>query len=384
MNRTTRERLTPVLRWVHRWLGLTVGLLFTAVALSGSLLLFQPQFFEWTYGEHIPDDLAHTPGSVAAWLETGRAAVPELGNPIAIWRPHLAHNLSDAGMLIFAGREPGGLGNMGFVGVLVAPATGALLHVFDVDRSPAYAPLFLHRDLWAGASGRIVSGVMAIGVLLALLIGLYLWWPSPKQVLRKLSPRPWRVTLTKARRLHDFAGVWLAAALLVLTVSGLYLVQPGWVAPALGLLPGEHGETHASNAACGAPMGLDEAVAAAGKLVPGASWTALYPHDGQWEIFFNTPGRLGAEHGATSVLADLNCGTVVLHDSAASRGAQGAAELWLTGLHDGSVFGWVGELVVALIGLAPLLLAWTGVRIWLRGRREAMGRRPREAQTQAP
>jgi uncharacterized iron-regulated membrane protein len=361
--------LWATLRWVHRWLGLTLGLVFTAVALSGSLLLFQPQFFEWVHGEMIPDNLAQKPGSVDAWVANGRTAVPELGDPIAIWRPHVSHNISDAAMLIYAGLEPGGLGNMGFAGVLIAPATGAVLGVFNVDRSPAYAPLFFHRDLWAGEIGRVLSGVMAIGTLFLLSMGLYLWWPPRKRLLHKLSPRPLRATFSSAVRLHNWTGIWMLVALLVLTASGLYLVRPGWVEPALTILPERHEEQANSEGACGAPMGFDAALARAQDIVPNGIWTALYPHDEafrSWEIAMRIGGDTDAEHGDVRVLADLQCGTVILHETAGSRSPRDTAKVWLTGIHDGTPFGMSGEIVVTLLGLVPLVLAWTGIRMWLR------------------
>jgi uncharacterized iron-regulated membrane protein len=372
-----RNGLWATLRWVHRWLGLTLGLVFTAVALSGSLLLFQPQFFEWAHGEMIPDSLAQKPGSVDAWVANGRAAVPELGDPIAIWRPHVSHNVSDAGMLIFAGLEPGGLGNMGFAGVLIAPATGEVLGTFEVDRSPAYAPLFFHRNLWVGETGKIICGVMAVGSLISLSIGLYLWWPPRNRIMHKLSPRPWRTTLTNAVRLHDLTGIWMLAALLMLVTSGLYLVQPGWVEPALSILPDAPEEARAAST-CGAPIDFDAALTAARDLVPNGEWTAIYPHDeeqGTWEIAMRTGSDTDAEHGDVRVLADLRCGTVQSHETAATRPPRHTAEVWLVGLHDGSIFGLSGEIVVALLGLTPLVLAWTGIRMWLRGRqRRARGR----------
>lgn len=47
-------------------------------------------------------------------------------------------------------------------------------------------------------------------------------------------------------RLHDWLGVWTLLALLVLIASGLYLAQPGWMEPALTLLPGAQ-EAHAAD-----------------------------------------------------------------------------------------------------------------------------------------
>jgi uncharacterized iron-regulated membrane protein len=363
-------RLRPALRWLHRWLGLTLGLVYAVIALSGTLLLFQPLYFDWAHGMLIPDDMDPEPGSVDAWVANSRKAVPELGEPIAIWRPHVSHNVSDAGMLIFAGREPGGLGNMGFAGVLVAPASGAVLGTIDVDRSPAYAPLFLHRDLWAGGTGRLVNGVVAIGSLVTLCLGLYLWWPGTRRVGRKLSPLPWRLTLGSARRLHDWTGAVTLVALITLSASGLYLVQPGWVAPLLAAFPQET-EQPPDRTACRGEIGFDAALAAARALVPGSAWTAIYPEDpgsGVWNIALAAGDDADAEHGGFWVTADLACGTVELHQTPATRSARDTAKVVLAGLHDGSLFGRPGEIVVAGLGLVPVLLAVTGVILWSRKR----------------
>ena len=372
-------RLRSALYWLHRWLGLSLGLIFAVVALSGSLLLFQPQYFKWAHGHMIPGGLVQEPGSIDAWVENGRATVPGLGEPIAIWRPHVSHNVSEAGMLIFAGLDPGGLGNMGFVGMLVAPATGSVLGTFDVDRSPAYAPLFLHRDLWTGEAGRIVNGVMAIGSLLFLLIGLYLWWPRPGRILRKLSPRPWRTTLTNVALLHEWTGVWTLLALLVSVASGLYLAQPTWVEPTLALLPDRHEEKSHDQSACQEAIGFDAALARASALVPtGSRWTALYPHDEdpqKWEITFKTGRDTDAEHGDTHVIADLRCGTVTVHETSETRSSREAAEVWLEGLHSGTIFGRPGEIIVALLGLIPLVMYVTGLINWWRKRKTRMSTR---------
>lgn len=145
-----------VLLWLHRWIGLTLGMIFAVVALSGSLLLFQAQYFTWAHGEMIPENLSPEPRFIDRWVENARAALPDAQklSPIVIWPPHIDHNVSDAGSVVFGGREPGGLGNMGLVSVLVAPNTGEVLGVVDIDRTPVYAPIFLHRDLWAGEGSR--------------------------------------------------------------------------------------------------------------------------------------------------------------------------------------------------------------------------------------
>jgi uncharacterized iron-regulated membrane protein len=364
--------LRTALVWLHRWVGLTLGVLFTLTCVSGTALYFQPQFWEWAHGALTPPNLAQAPASLDRWITNGQAAVPELGRPIALWPPYTEHNLSDAGMLIFQGREPGGFGNTGFVAVLVAPATGDVLGVVDVDRSPAYAPLFFHRDFWSGRIGSFVVGVMALGSMFLLVVGVYLWWPAANRIGRKLAGRPWRLSFTRARPMHDWVGVWTLPILILLSFTGLYIAQPSWVEPALAVMT--EAETPSASAAaaaeCRAPMSLDEAATRAAALANAAAFRSIYAGDRDtvWEITFAADGS-DALHRETHVLADLACGTLVVEATPETRPSPEAAALWLFGLHDGTAFGDAGPVLVSLAGIAPLILMISGFRLWLRTRR---------------
>jgi uncharacterized iron-regulated membrane protein len=371
------------LLWIHRWVGLTLGLFFAVVGLSGSLLYFQPQFFRWAHGDLIPAGLSQQTGSIDRWVSQSHAAVPDLMGPIAIWLPHVDHNVSDAGMVVYAGRPPGGLGHMGIVGVLVAPATGDVLGVVDIDRSPAYAPIFLHRDLWAGAAGRVVSGIMAVAVLVMLVVGLYLWWPPLPRILRKLSIRPLRRTLTRATPMHEWIGIWTLAILLVLTATGLALVQPTWVDPTLTFVAGPEVDEPVPGA-CTGPIGFQAAVDRAQALAPGGTLREIVPTDAAmkiWQIAFAVPGK-PSPLDDTHVHADLACGTVAVESTASTRTRRHALEIWMSGLHDGTAFGTPGEIVVSIVGIAPVVLAWSGVLMWWRKRRVRV-RKQAEARTPA-
>lgn len=365
------RKIYTALRWVHRWIGLTVGLIFVVVALSGSLLLFQPQFFRLAYGAIIPRDLSQEMRTIDRWVANGRAAVPKLIGPVAIWGPHVEHNVSDVGMMVFAGGTPGGFGKAGLVGVLVVPNTGAVLGVIDIDRSPVYAPVFLHHQLWAGSGGAIVTGIMAIFTALTLFIAIYLWWPGSARLRKKLSPAPMRTPFANAARLHEWLGIWIVAVLIVLAVSGLYLAQPEWLKPVLAVLPDVAASTNATprnTRQCTAAIGFDQAIARAARFAPGEALAAIQTEDFKtWDIVFREPGSSTALR-QTHVKADLNCGAVQLLHSPASHGVRTGVEWWLTSLHDGTAFGMPGRILVALSGIAPLVLFWSGIRMWLRRR----------------
>ena len=367
----TAARLQSVLRITHRWIGLTLGVILALIGVSGTSLLFQPQFFRWAHGEMIPENLPQQVGSIEQWARNARAVVPELHGPIVMWPPHTDHNVSDAGMLIFDGPEPGGIGNLGLKAVLVAPATGEVLGVVDVDRSPAYAPLFLHGSLLAGESGMIVVGIVAIGTLIMLPIGLYLWWPrQARQLTQKLSPLPLKRTFGYAARLHDWLGIWALVLLLVLAGTGLYMTQPSWVEPALNLLPAaRHSEHSAATAPCSGAITLDAAIGKAQGQLPHAQLATVILEDdkGTYELVFRPRGSESTT-GETHVLADLTCGSVVIEESPDTRAPKDVVTSWLSSLHDGTVFGWTGRILITIAGLTPLILAWSGIRVWLRRR----------------
>lgn len=371
-----------VLHKVHRWIGLTLGVLFALAGVTGGLLLFQPQFFRWAHGSLIPPGLSEKPGSIDRWVQNARAAVPYLQGPLDVWPPHVSHNLSDAGMVLFYGRAPGGFGRTGFAAVLVAPESGAVLGVIDVDRSPAYAPLFLHRQLWAGRVGALLIGVMGLASLALAVIGVCMWWPRRGGLLRKLSPRPWRTTFVRAAPLHQWVGIWMVPLLLVLAGSGVYLAMPAWVAPVLSIVAGERAQSEhdrrpagvvadAQGSACAGAIDFDTALARAQALVPGSHFVGLRPYDldtlRRWRIALQTDSE--ALLGETYVIADLECGTVAVKNAPAQRSRRLATELWLISLHDGTAFGTTGQVVVSMAGLVPALLAWSGFRMWLRRRR---------------
>lgn len=360
-----RSRIRRAVVWAHRWFGLTLGLLLVVVAVSGSLLLFQSHFFKWAHGDMLPNGLSRNVGSIDKWVENGRAAVPDLEGPRFIWAPHVAHNVTDAGMMIFPGHDTG------LTAVLVAPGTGKVLGVVSVDQSPAYAPLLFHFNLRAGRFGELLVGVMALGALITLPVGLYLWWPSLVRVPRKLSPRPWTLTFTRARGLHDWVGAWSVIALIPLIATGLAMLHPDWVAPAVSAIAGrsEQASQHRTDN-CTGPITFDTAIERSRKLAPENRFVSMalnheIPGGNAWEISLRPEGST-ALIDETHVMADLECGSARIELTPTDRTARDTLQMWIIGLHNGTAFGSAGQLLIALAGIAPLVLFWSGMRMWLR------------------
>jgi uncharacterized iron-regulated membrane protein len=188
--------------------------------------------------------------------------------------------------------------------------------------------------------------------------------------------------LKQARPLHDWVGVWTLIILCALVVSGLALVRPTWVEPALNAVAGPEPEETPPSASCGSgtpvapvtPLSFDAAIARASTLVPGGKFKSLYPVDfptfRRWELVMGTNGS-DARKDEAHVLVDRQCGDVRLEATPATRSGHETASMWLSDIHDGGAFGPGGPLFVSLIGLTPLVLLWSGILMWLRGRRRS-------------
>jgi uncharacterized iron-regulated membrane protein len=363
------------LQWLHRWIGLSLGLVLTLICLSGASLLFHPQFFRWAHGDLFPAVMSPRIGSIDAWVKSANAAVPALGSPLYIWVPQTSHNISDAGMVLYRD-APSGFGKLGLTAVLVAPSSGEVLGVVNIDRSPAYAPIFLHGRLWAGKTGLVVAAFVSVGSFVLVLIGLYLWWPPRRYLVKKLSARPLKNTFLYAGRLHDWSGAWTLPLLLMVAFTGVYMARADWLEPLLRLLPGEsphHAHVEMSNAPerCTGSAGFDTIVSKAQAMVPGAVLSELRATGkNSWQLALK-PRDSVAGTSETHLIANLDCGTVAVVGSPQARAPRDTTELLLHGLHDGTLFGLPGQIFMTLVGLIPLLLAWTGMSRWLRGRAAA-------------
>jgi uncharacterized iron-regulated membrane protein len=81
----------------------------------------------------------------------------------------------------------------------------------------------LHENFRAGPTGRTVNGCGALAVLLMALSGLVLWWPGIarwKRSLHLVRNVGWRRTVWD---LHSMVGIWSAGFILIFALSGLYL-----------------------------------------------------------------------------------------------------------------------------------------------------------------
>ncbi len=211
-----------LLRRLHRWAGLAVGLVLGVVAASGGLLLFEADYHR---ARHPRLAAAVTPEERAGRgdaLERLFAQVPPAEVRVVRFPDD---GLNGFELWLADGSQ-----------ALADPVTGALIERWTWrDSLPGF--LFeLHAHLLAGRTGHAVNGIVALGGVFFALSGVILWWPGRRSGYRLRRALPRGLGGVEWLRSHAASGVLLSAPLLLFAATGAALVFSAPTARALSAL----------------------------------------------------------------------------------------------------------------------------------------------------
>lgn len=361
---------------IHLYLSLALGLVLVAIALSGAPLvwrdhvdrLLNPARYATTGSDIRLTPAGYAANAVAAAGPDFRAV--DVRYPAAPGWP----------LRVTARAAPADGGGPRSLVVTLDPPTGKVLGVAGVSSTlVGVLHNFHHMLMVPQLSGRQIVGWIGVALLILSLSGLYLWWPRNGAFLRGLrwSRSPWTTT-----NLHHLAGFWISVPLAVVAMTGIYLAFPNAAYSFMSGVatmgqPMRHGGFSAQPARA-TNIDADRALAQALALAPGAAPRIVsFPvaqrgaHDhgqatggGEWRI--QAQAADAAE--PTTILVDDGSGVARL--GPASQSGDRAAGL-IKGLHEARRGGLAWEIAVFLTGVAPLVFLVTGVTMWLRGRKAA-------------
>jgi uncharacterized iron-regulated membrane protein len=320
----------------------------------------------------------------SAYFAAARAALPPGARVQAL---HLPERPGEA---VAVSASVGGSGPGGGRTVWLAPADGRLLKV-----APAVSPLFswshdFHGAFMIRGLGRQLVGWAGVAMLLLSLSGIWLWWPRGPSLLRGFR---WRRTPDTLLNLHHLVGFWLSIPLAALSLTGMFIAFPPLASAVLGASPprppqadapraqsdeaaavgraaggthGPHGrgdhragggeaQLTAEQAAAAAIAAHPEAPRLIAVTVPGAArGPAAAQH--AWRI------ELGGAAHPVAVLVDDRSAAV---SAAPARRRPGGALGLNREIHEGGG-SLIWKLIVSLAGVAPAVLALTGLITWLK------------------
>lgn len=233
----------------------------------------------------------------------------------------------------------------------------------------------LHYSLLLQSGGRMIVGWLGVLMMLSLLSGLYLWWPSPRKFLPALRPKLRGGVVRKTYDLHVTLGVYGGSILFLLCLTGVALAWPETTRAVLGVPPPPIAPAAAENGQTGAAvLGIDEALALARRRFPQAElrWVELPARTGHvLSVRLHQAQEPGRRFPKTQIWIDLRRGDVLaVHDPLAA--ATGDRVLsWMHPIHNAEAFGWWGRVIACVCGAVPLVLLVTG---WMRWRHKKRAR----------
>jgi uncharacterized iron-regulated membrane protein len=356
-----------VLRAAHRWLGLVVGLAFILLGLTGSLLVFHREIDhfllnrDWWRVERAAPSL--TLAELALRLREQRPSAKGVG----VDRPAFSGSAPSGYYEV-----PGASGETRFMIAALDPATGRIRGEYAWGVLPPGRRNFmsvvyrLHYELLAGATGLTLVGVLGLATLLLLAIGLYLWWPRPRRWRQSLRLKPGAPPVRRQFDLHGIFGALGGLGLGIIALSGAYMALPGPFRAAIGavthLTPFPQ-TPHITALTAAPPARVEAAIRPSlehARYDSFALGDAGQPH----RLTFREPGDPRTDYGSTIIFADPADGHVLAHHSPARVSTADLVLRFQFPLHNGQALGQAGRILVAVLGILPIGLFVTGLRLW--------------------
>lgn len=357
----TRSRSRALLRWLHLWLGLSLGTAFALVALSGTVLAFQRELALWAYPQ-LQRDAAITPQQrsqalqriVGQWQSQGMTSLDLPTPQLPVWQGYFPDNERR----------------------YFDPASGELLLTRNTGNDAVLWLRDLHTHLLSGKTGEQVLGVVGLVAVFMLLSGLYLWWPRWSALAASLK---WYRGPPTRRWLswHRGLGLWLLPLTLLAALTGTSMVYDEVARNALRAAFGDGKPPKPPKlAASDQPAdwdavlrAVDSAVASGGALAGAQLRRIGLPKSGSGLVSIRA--RMPAEWhpvGRSQVWIDPYRGAVLGAQDATAQGRGSRSFDAIYPLHGGFVGGRAWQLAIALTGLVPAFLLVTGFLFWRRRR----------------
>jgi uncharacterized iron-regulated membrane protein len=336
---------------IHLYLALAAAAFVILMGITGSIMAFEPEI----------DRLLHrklvyvTPGtnklSFAEVSVIAAKAVP--GEGIEGYAPSTAPNLS-ASVL------------MESHAVYVNPYTGQVLGTRgDQPEFLDYVHQLHLRLAWRrdGDPGKKIMSWAGVAMLLLLVSGLVLWWPTKRiSIRRDARGRPFWFDL------HNAVGIFSLVFLLILSITGIMIGFERTTTPLLYKLTGS--KPSAAPKVPPPPPGaqripVDQALDVARNALPcTTAFLIIMPNPkGAYQVRLRYPEDL-TPGGRSRVIVDQYSGRVLYAESSRTAPAGTRAVTANRAIHTGDILGIPSKIVMSVASLALVLQAASGLLMW--------------------
>ena len=358
------RRARGTVAWLHRWLGLTVGLVLAVQGTTGALLAFRPELQVAMAPAYVLADAARLPlADVVAHAE--RDAAPGQALRFIAWES------SDGAYEVRYGGEGGD------ATWLVDPATGE-----RVARPWGDAAFWtierVHRTFALGDAGHWITFAAAIALLALVALGIVLRLPMRESLGRWLSPRSPAAGLPRWRKLHAVAGTWLLPLFLLTALTGLFWASDAYRNLLLKLAgqPPRPPRPAVMEPPVRPLPALERALTTFAATAPDASRVVFQvPRDAQAGIELRYLAPDAPHDRAFGTVRLTTEGALVAHEPFAAQPAGKRALAYVYPLHSGSWLGVPGRMLMMVSAATMPALFAIGLYLWLGARRRRRGLR---------
>ncbi|WP_226702047.1 PepSY-associated TM helix domain-containing protein [Microbulbifer elongatus] len=359
---------------LHKYAGLTLGLLLSLIGITGSLLVFDHALDETLAPETVTFTPSSRPATYAEVFASAQAAVP--GNPL----PSRLMTQRQPGSPHVV-RFPTPEGAPGPIEVSVSPTDAEVLAVRGWG-TPEYTMTWLYRlhyTLLAGKNGKTVVGFMGLLLMVFCITGAVLWWPKRSKTAKGRWKRAFSISRSGNRfrfyfDVHKVFGIYFLPLLLLTSFSGVTLVFPSQVETVVGALfkTEPRPALPPSRTDKGTPITADEAVAIGQAAFPRGVLKRIYlPRNASdsYGLTFRAEGEVWSNYGASITRVDQYSGELLMTQDVTEIPLGNKILRWQFPLHNGDALGIVGRWLILIAGLVPALLFATGSYLWWKKRR---------------
>ncbi len=198
---------------LHRWLGLTTGLVVLVVSLTGCIYVFEEewrQVFQHNY-LHV-----ETPGVERKSISTLAVVVQKAYPKEKITQLRFLEE-KDAAFVFHTKNK---------LAISINPYTAELLGHRDLKTDFMSVVLELHLNLMMGEVGEEIVRWNVLIFFIMCISGLVLWWPRQRRFLKTALSVKWRTPNWRRRNwdLHSVLGFYALFVLFIISLTGLFWV----------------------------------------------------------------------------------------------------------------------------------------------------------------
>ena len=336
------------LKNLHRWVGLALALPVLVIALTGTLLIWSPEYIRATVPQaqtEIQNDLISLSKAVDVILQSHPADSVRFiefnPNNLSLHKAYLSNKS-------YAWHSQ----------------DGSLVQTWSAnERLEDWLLDLHHRFLLGNTVGLNLAGFSGLLLILLTLVGIFLWWPARGSAAFIVRPKPWRYGLIL--RSHKNHGILSTFPILMLAITGVVLVYPSEAGNLLLGEPSRQAQRQQALTQYDAQLTTLEKLATSLEVFPNASIKWVRPPNDGFDKFIvgvqqtHSWNRLGKSH----VLFDQDVPTEKL-DALAQTPDKRLFD-FLFPLHTAQLPVWY-RLALTVFGIMLLIVIVMGCSAWFK------------------